>query len=122
MLLGDRSNLDRPFASQQLAVSDNSLVTVQKNLYALKDFLDQNPYLFHSSPSEASPNRPPVAEQEAWRVCLPHSNIRKICCSHLPQAEQNSVSELMALLSRTIEALSFVLLLSDYRLGDLISQ
>ncbi|KAF8230634.1 nucleoporin [Tricholoma matsutake] len=101
-----RSSLTKPgpFASQQLAVSDNSLVTVQKNLYALKDFLDQNPYLFHSSPSEASPNRPPVAEQEAWR------------------AEQNSVSELMALLSRTIEALSFVLLLSDYRLGDLISQ
>jgi nuclear pore complex protein Nup155 len=40
----------------------------------------------------------------------------------LPQAEQSSVSELMVLLSRTIEALSFVVLLNDYRLGELISQ
>jgi hypothetical protein len=38
------------------------------------------------------------------------------------QAEQNSVSELLSLLTRTIEALSFVLLLNDYRLGELIRQ
>jgi hypothetical protein len=38
------------------------------------------------------------------------------------QAEQNSVSELQTLLTRTIEALSFVLLLSDYRLGELIAK
>jgi len=40
----------------------------------------------------------------------------------LPQAEQNSVSELQTLLTRTIEALSFVLLLNDYRLGELITK
>lgn len=40
----------------------------------------------------------------------------------ISQAEQNSVSELQTLLTRTIEALSFVLLLSDYRLGELIAK
>jgi len=38
------------------------------------------------------------------------------------QAEQKSVGELQSLLSRTIEALSFVLLLNDYRLGELIAK
>ncbi|KNZ78533.1 putative nucleoporin [Termitomyces sp. J132] len=88
---------------QKLLVAENVIVTIQKNLFLLKDFLDKNPHLFHSSPSESS-NRVPVAEQEAWR------------------AEQNSVLEIISLLSRTIEALSFVLLLNDYMLGDLISQ
>ncbi|KAF9462165.1 nucleoporin [Collybia nuda] len=93
-----------PMETQQLAVSSNTLMTIQKNLFALKDFLDQNPHLFHSSPSEPSTARAPITEQEAWKV------------------EQNSVSELLSLLARTIEALSFVLLLDDYRLGDLVSQ
>ncbi|KAG6885845.1 hypothetical protein C0993_008808 [Termitomyces sp. T159_Od127] len=88
---------------QRLLIAENVIVIIQKNLFLLKDFLDKNPHLFHSSPSESS-NRVPVAEQEAWR------------------AEQNSVSEIISLLSRTIEALSFVLLLNDYMLGDLISQ
>ncbi|KAF8078700.1 nucleoporin [Lyophyllum atratum] len=88
---------------QTLAVEEDTIVTIQKNLFSLKDFLDKNPHLFHSSPSESS-TRVPVAEQEAWR------------------AEQNSVAELLSLLSRTIEALSFVLLLNDYMLGDLIAQ
>ncbi len=38
------------------------------------------------------------------------------------QAEQSSVSQLLSLLARTIEAISFILLLSDHRLGELISQ
>ncbi|KAG6851190.1 hypothetical protein H0H93_015200 [Arthromyces matolae] len=88
---------------QKLFVAENDIITTQKNLFLLKDFLDKNPQLFHSSPSETS-SRVPVSEQEAWR------------------AEQNSVSEVVALLSRTVEALSFVLLLNDYMLGDLVSQ
>ncbi|KAG6862386.1 hypothetical protein C0995_011826 [Termitomyces sp. Mi166 len=88
---------------QKLSVAENVIVTIQKNLFLLRDFLDKNPHLFHSSPSESS-NRVPVAEQEAWR------------------AEQNSVSEIISLLSRTIEALSFILLLNDYMLGDIIIQ
>lgn len=38
------------------------------------------------------------------------------------KAEQSSVAQLQTLLTRTIEAISFVLLLNDYRLGDLIAQ
>ncbi|KAF9015084.1 nucleoporin [Cyathus striatus] len=91
-------------AGQVLAISDVTLTIIQKNLFSLKDFLDKNPQLFHSSPSDPASSRTPVTEQEAWRV------------------EQNSVNELLSLLTRTIEALSFILLLNDYRLGDLISQ
>jgi nuclear pore complex protein Nup155 len=40
----------------------------------------------------------------------------------ITQAEQKSVAELQSLLSRTIEAVSFVLLLNDYRLGELIAK
>ncbi|TFK77170.1 nucleoporin [Pluteus cervinus] len=88
---------------QQLAISEHTLENIQKNLYALKDFLDRNPHLFHSSPGDAS-HRAAGPEQEAWR------------------AEQHSVSELLALLGRTIEALSFTLLLNDYNLSQLIAQ
>lgn len=38
------------------------------------------------------------------------------------QAEQLSITELTNLLSRTIEALSFVLLLNDYQIDELISK
>ncbi|KAF8168187.1 nucleoporin [Crassisporium funariophilum] len=93
-----------PSGIQVLNASENSLVNVQKNLFALKDFLTRNPHLFHSSPSEPTSSRAVLTEQEAWK------------------AEQHSVSELQSLLTRTIEAVSFVLLLSDYRLGELISK
>ncbi|KAG9314302.1 nucleoporin [Chiua virens] len=93
------------FGLQELNVDDNLLVTVQKNLYALKEFLDKNPHLFHSTPGDPAASRNTVGhEQEAWK------------------AEQNSVAQLQVLLTRTIEAISFVLLLSDYRLGELIAQ
>jgi nuclear pore complex protein Nup155 len=56
---------------QQSNVADSMLVTVQKNLYALKDFLDKNPHLFHSSPGEPTVSRTPAGhEQEAWKVCF----------------------------------------------------
>lgn len=38
------------------------------------------------------------------------------------QAEQKSVAELQALLARTIEGVSFFLLLIDHRIGELIGQ
>jgi nuclear pore complex protein Nup155 len=54
---------------QQSNVSDVILVTVQKNLYALKDFLDNNPHLFHSSPGEpGGAHSAPGNDQEAWKV------------------------------------------------------
>ena len=78
---------------------------VQKNLQTLKDILDENPHLFHVSPHDYTNTRSmAVGEQEAWK------------------AEQNSVSQLLMLLARTIEAISFVLLLTDHRIGELISQ
>lgn len=50
-------------------VSDEVLITVQKNLYALKDFLDRNPHLFHSAPGDHTGARAAAAsEQEAWKV------------------------------------------------------
>ncbi|KAH9950428.1 nucleoporin [Amylocystis lapponica] len=89
----------------ELNVLDEILIAIQKNLYALKELLDTNPHLFHSAPGDHTGARSAAAsEQEAWK------------------AEQSSVSELTSLLTRTIEAISFVLLLSDHRLGELIRQ
>ncbi|KAJ7634229.1 nucleoporin [Mycena polygramma] len=88
---------------QQSAIPDKTLVIIQKNVYALKDFLDKNPHLFHSS-GDPGNTRAAVGEQEAWK------------------AEQTSVSELLALSTRIIEALSFVLLLNDYKLGELVAK
>ncbi|KAI0757109.1 nucleoporin [Daedaleopsis nitida] len=89
---------------QDLNVPDDVLVTAQKNLFALKELLDTNPYLFHSAPGDHTGARSAAAnEQEAWK------------------AEQSSVSQLLSLLARAIEAISFILLLSDHKLGELIS-
>ena len=54
---------------QELNVPDDVLVTAQKNLFALKELLDTNPYLFHSAPGDHTGARSAVAsEQEAWKV------------------------------------------------------
>ena len=87
------------------AVHEDVYITAQKNLYALKELLDTNPQLFHSTPGDQAGARGATAsEQEAWK------------------AEQSSVSQMLSLLTRTIEAISFVLLLIDYRWGELIAQ
>lgn len=50
-------------------ISDEVLITVQKNLYVLKDFLDKNPHLFHSAPGDHTGARAAaINEQEAWKV------------------------------------------------------
>ena len=50
---------------------DDVLVTAQKNLFALKELLDTNPYLFHSAPGDHTGARSAsVSEQEAWKVCF----------------------------------------------------
>lgn len=116
--------LNRSLGLQQSNIADDVLVTVQKNLFALKDFLDKNPHLFHSSPGEPTASRTPAGvEQEAWKVspnvCIFRRNVN---FQSTMKAEQSSVAQLQALLARTIEAISFVLLLNDYRLGELIAQ
>jgi hypothetical protein len=62
--------LDSPSGTQVLNVSETLMLNVQKNLFALKDFLTRNPHLFHSSPSEPTSSRTLVTEQEAWKVCF----------------------------------------------------
>jgi len=57
-----------PTGQQSLNVPEATLVNVQKNLVALKDFLSRNPHLFHSSPSEPTSGRTLMTEQEAWKV------------------------------------------------------
>ncbi|KAJ8083919.1 hypothetical protein PM082_002686 [Marasmius tenuissimus] len=93
-----------PLGAPQAALSDDTLINIQKNLLSLKDLLDRNPHLFHSTPGDGSSSRPPTMEQDAWK------------------AEQTSVNALLALLIRMIEGLSFVLLLYDYHFGELISK
>jgi hypothetical protein len=95
----------RPFGLNESAVHENVYITAQKNLYALKELLDTNPQLFHSAPGDQAGARgATTSEQEAWK------------------AEQSSVSQMLSLLTRTIEAISFVLLLIDHRWGELITQ
>ncbi|KAH8099410.1 nucleoporin [Cristinia sonorae] len=94
-----------PNGSQQPNIADEVLVTVQQNLFALKEMLDRNPQLFHSAPGDHPGARSAAAsEQEAWK------------------AEQNSVSQLLSLLARTVEALSFFMLLTDHHIDELIAQ
>lgn len=59
---------------QELNVTDEVLVTVQKNLFALKDLLDKSPHLFHSTPGDHTGARSAaVSEQEAWKVFTLHA-------------------------------------------------
>jgi nuclear pore complex protein Nup155 len=59
-----------PQGLQTSSIPENTLITSQKNLFALKDFLDKNPHLFHSSsPGDPGGARTAVGnEQEAWKV------------------------------------------------------
>ncbi len=84
-------------------LADSVLVNVQRNLYALKVFLDRNAQLFVSAPGEQVGTRH-NNEQDAWKI------------------ENGSYSQLHSLLTRTVEALSFVLLLIDYHVEDLTAQ
>lgn len=61
--------IHRSLGLQQSNFEDKLLVTLQKNLFALKEFLDTNPHLFHSVPGEHTVSRTSSGnEQEAWKV------------------------------------------------------
>ncbi|KAF8587314.1 nucleoporin [Ramaria rubella] len=79
-------------------ISEQTLITVQKNLESLRNFLFTNPHLFDSAQGDLTGSSRATAEQEAWK------------------AENSSASALKALVSQTVEAISFVLLLLDYGL------
>lgn len=89
-------------SGQESNFDDTVLVPIQRNLYALQAMLDSNPQLFSSGPGEPAGRR--NSDQDPWKV------------------EQASVQQLRGLLGRTIEAISFVLLLIDYRISGLIDQ
>ncbi|KAI9512809.1 nucleoporin [Russula earlei] len=101
-----KNKLIKPAASgPQSNIPEDILLMVQSNLFALHSFLEGNPHLFHSATGDFSGARAaPASDQEAWK------------------AEQKSVAELQALLARTIEGVSFFLLLIDHRIGELIGQ
>lgn len=66
---------------QQSSIADKDIITIQKNLYALKEFLDKNPHLFHSSTGDSSATRAPAMDQEAWKVCIFYES--HILCSEV---------------------------------------
>ncbi len=84
--------MDRSLTSQIPFLS-----TFRENLYALKVFLDRNAQLFVSLRLENRFGTRHNNEQDAWKI------------------ENGSYSQLHSLLTRTVEALSFVLLLIDYQ-------
>ena len=52
--------------------------------------------------------------------------MKRFWCAHPidgdVQAEQSSVAQLLGLLGRTIEAISFILLLNDHKLDELVAR
>jgi len=48
--------LCRPSDKHQLNISEHNLTMVQKNLVALKEFLDRNSLVFHASPGDTASN------------------------------------------------------------------
>ena len=66
--VGARS-IDSQPRPARLNVAEDALIAIQKNLFALKSFLDSNPQLFHSAPGDHAGARAANApEQDAWRV------------------------------------------------------
>lgn len=95
-------------------VAEQTLIAVQQNLESLRNFLSTNPHLFDSSQGDFAGSSRATAEQEAWRVSL--NPLLRLNTAKLIQAENASASALKGLVSQTIEAISFVLLLQDYGL------
>ncbi|KAI9136594.1 Non-repetitive/WGA-negative nucleoporin C-terminal-domain-containing protein [Paraphysoderma sedebokerense] len=92
-------------AGTKLNVTDITLMAVQQTLQELRKFIDSNPQLVSSS-SEIDFARVPVAREEIEAL----------------QAERASLYGVSQLLTQTIEAISFVLLMIDYRLPELVER
>jgi nuclear pore complex protein Nup155 len=107
---------------QRLNLSDERLLHIHRNLSALQTFLDNNPHLFQSTPGDPTGARAGnTNDAEAWKVCYIQTALNHLN-SLLLQAEKASVAQLQALLHRSVEGISFVLLLHDYHLEDLIGK
>lgn len=80
---------------QKLAVSEKTLLEVQSNLARLSKYVDDHPFPRHQADGDM---------KIAW------------------EQEELSVHGLKTLLKQSIEAISFVLLLADYRLPDIVAK
>ncbi|GAA5918079.1 hypothetical protein JCM8208_001213, partial [Rhodotorula glutinis] len=86
-------------AVQAANVSEAALSAVQRDLIALRTFVEQEQHLFTHLPDSS-----PAGHNAAAYA-----------------AEQTSLSALRLLLTQSVEAISFVLLLIDYKLSDIVS-
>ncbi|KAF8309759.1 nucleoporin-domain-containing protein [Clavulina sp. PMI_390] len=91
-----------PTNNQSSNLSPSVLTIVQKDLQALMSFLDRNPQLF-TPPGNYSLHGSVDGQFGAWKD------------------EETSVAQLRELLSLTIEAISFIVLLIDYKLPDTVN-
>ena len=93
----------RPFGLNVSNISDGTVTLVQKNLESVKRFFETNQGFFSAGSGDHTGARL-NPEQEALK------------------AEKQSADLLIALLKRTIEAISFFVLLVDHNIGELIDQ
>ncbi|KZS96128.1 nucleoporin [Sistotremastrum niveocremeum HHB9708] len=84
-----------------LNVPDSELVTLHSDLQSLRELCETDPFLFQVPPGE---HRSAGAQDEAWK------------------AELSASASLISLIAQTVEALSFVLLLHDYNLSELVQR
>lgn len=93
---------NRPTAQDRNAqianVSEAVLTSIQRDLLSLRSFVEHEHHLFTLLPDSRA-NQPNVAYQ----------------------SEHSSIDALRLLLTQTVEAISFILLLIDYKISDIIS-
>ncbi|KAG8993106.1 hypothetical protein FRB94_011063 [Tulasnella sp. JGI-2019a] len=85
-------------------ISPANLMSVKRDLERLKAFLTSNPQFFLPGPSAFGSGPGIGASQEAWR------------------AEGIAATQLQTLMNQTIEAISFILLLSDYNMPVVVGK
>ncbi|CEH16136.1 Nuclear pore complex, Nup155 component (D Nup154, sc Nup157/Nup170) [Ceraceosorus bombacis] len=91
---------------QQAAIGSATLSAAQKDLRSLQTFLTQNAQLFG------------IGSNARGKAGAGANDVNQIAF----QQEQEAFDALRQLLARTIEAISFVLLLIDYRLPSIVSR
>lgn len=104
------SRLIRPIWKQKITralptgqtnnVSDGVLTAVQRDLISLLAFVEQEQHIFSLTPDSSNRSNQPAPAY---------------------QAEQASLSSLRLLLTQSVEAISFILLLIDYKISNIIA-
>ena len=89
-----------PAGTQVAGISEAVLTAVQRDLISLRGFVEQEQSLF---------------------TALPDGHARSPQVAGAYQAEQASLAALRLLLNQSVEAISFLLLLIDYKMADLVA-